>query len=134
MGTDRYAYQSRLRRVSPLPKLLLTVVALVICLCCDSVAVGIATLILMGVLITALGGLSPGVYLHFLKVPLIFLVIGTLTPPVGVCLFVSSSISGEKVVRIGKASIPFILCMVAVMFLVVLFPELATFVPSMIEG
>ena len=61
-------------------------------------------------------------------------VIGTLTPPVGVCLFVSSSISGEKVVRIGKASIPFILCMVAVMFLVVLFPELATFVPSMIEG
>ena len=50
-----------------------------ICLCCDSVAVGIATLILMGVLITALGGLSPGVYLHFLKVPLIFLVIGCLT-------------------------------------------------------
>ena len=79
MGTDRYAYQSRLRRVSPMPKLLLTVVALVLCLCCDSVAVGLATLILMGVLITALGGLSPGVYLHFLKVPLIFLVIGTLT-------------------------------------------------------
>ena len=79
MGTDRYAYQSRLRRVSPLPKLLLTVVALVICLCCDSVAVGIATLILMGVLITALGGLSPRVYLHFLKVPLVFLVIGCIT-------------------------------------------------------
>ena len=55
MGTDRYAYQSRLRRVSPMPKLLLTVVALVICLCCDSVAVGLFTLILMGVLITALG-------------------------------------------------------------------------------
>ena len=79
MGTDRYAYQSRLRRVSPMPKLLLTVVALVICLCCDSVAVGLFTLLLMGVLITALGGLSPRVYLHFLKVPMIFLVIGCLT-------------------------------------------------------
>ena len=33
MGTDRYAYQSRLRRVSPMPKLLLTVVTLVVCLC-----------------------------------------------------------------------------------------------------
>ena len=79
MGTDRYAYQSRLRRVSPMPKLLLTAVALVLCLCCDSVAVGLFTLILMGVLITVLGGLSPRVYLHFLKVPLIFLVIGCLT-------------------------------------------------------
>lgn len=79
MGTDRYAYQSRLRRVSPMPKLLLTVVALVICLCCDSVAVGLFTLLLMGVLITALGGLPLRAYLHFLKVPLIFLVIGCLT-------------------------------------------------------
>ena len=26
MGTDRYAYQSKLRRVSPMPKLLLTAV------------------------------------------------------------------------------------------------------------
>ena len=79
MGTDRYAYQSRLRRVSPMPKLLLTVVTLVVCLCCSSVAVGLFTLVLMGVLITALGGLSPRVYLHFLKVPLVFLVIGCIT-------------------------------------------------------
>ncbi|OUN21855.1 cobalt ECF transporter T component CbiQ [Flavonifractor sp. An82] len=79
MGTDRYAYQSRLRRVSPMPKLLLTAVTLVVCLCCSSVAVGLATLVLMGVLITALGGLSPRVYLHFLKVPLVFLVIGCIT-------------------------------------------------------
>ena len=69
MGTDRYAYQSCLRRVSPLPKLLLTVVALVICLCCDSVAVGIATLILMGVLITALGDCPPGCTSIFSKCP-----------------------------------------------------------------
>ena len=36
MGTDRYAYQSRLRRISPMPKLLLTGSALVLCLLCDS--------------------------------------------------------------------------------------------------
>ena len=79
MGTDRYAYQSRLRRVSPLPKLALAAVALVVCLCCDSVWVGAATVAVMGVLITALGGLPVRVYLHFLKVPLAFLVIGGIT-------------------------------------------------------
>ena len=83
MGTDRYAYQSRLRRVSPLPKLLLTAVVLVVCLCCDSVAVGLATLAVMGVLVTALGGLPPRVFLRFLKVPLVFLVVGCLTIMVG---------------------------------------------------
>ena len=79
MGTDRYAYQSRLRRVSPLPTLALAAVALVVCLCCDSIWVGLATVAVMGVLITALGGLPVRVYLHFLKVPLAFLVIGGIT-------------------------------------------------------
>ena len=79
MGTDRYAYQSRLRRVSPLPKLALAAVALVVCLCCDSVWVGLTTVVVMGILITALGGLPVRVYLHFLKVPLAFLVIGGIT-------------------------------------------------------
>lgn len=79
MGTDRYAYQSRLRRVSPLPKLALTAAALLVCLCCNSVWVGLATVLVMGVLITALGGLPARVYLHFLKIPLAFLAVGGLT-------------------------------------------------------
>ena len=79
MGTDRCAYQSRLRRVSPMPKLLLSAAAMAVCLCCGSAAVGLATLVLMGVLITALGGLPPRVFFHFLKIPLAFLVIGCLT-------------------------------------------------------
>ena len=83
MGTDRWAYQSRLRGVSPLPKLLLTAVALLVCLCCDSVLVGLATLAGMGVLISALGGLPLRVYLHFLKVPLVFLLVGCAVIPLG---------------------------------------------------
>ena len=63
MGTDRYAYQSRLRRISPMPKLLLTGSALVLCLLCDSVTVGLVTLLAMWGLVTALGGLSPRVFL-----------------------------------------------------------------------
>ena len=79
MGTDRYAYQSKLRRVSPMPKLLLTAVSLLLCLCCDSIAVGLATLVGMGLLTRLLGGLSLRVYLHFLKIPLAFLGIRSIT-------------------------------------------------------
>lgn len=79
MGTDRWAYQSRLRRVDPLPKLVLSLTALVVCLCCGSGAVGLATVLAMGMLITVLGGLSPRVYLHFLKIPLVFLAVGCAT-------------------------------------------------------
>ena len=75
MGTDRYAYQSRLRRISPMPKLLLTGSALVLCLLCDSVTVGLVTLLGMWGLVTALGGLSPRVFLRFLCVPMAFLAI-----------------------------------------------------------
>lgn len=73
-------------------------------------------------------GVSP---MTFGVMVLINVVIGTLTPPVGVCLFVSSSISGESVMRIGKAVIPFIACMVFVMFLVVAVPGVATWIPSL---
>ena len=79
MGTDRYAYQSRLRRISPMPKLLLTGSALVLCLLCDSVTVGLVTLLGMWGLVTALGGLSPRVFLRFLCVPMAFLAIGCVT-------------------------------------------------------
>ena len=83
MGTDRWAYQSRLRRVDPLPKLILSLTALVVCLCCGSGAVGLATAAAMGVLITALGGLPPRVYLHFLKIPMAFLAVGCAAIVVG---------------------------------------------------
>lgn len=79
MGTDRYAYQSRLRNVDPIPKLCLAAAALLACIFCDSVAVGLCTLLVMGVLTVALGAHRPGVFLHFLKIPLAFILIGAVT-------------------------------------------------------
>lgn len=79
MGTDRYAYASRLRRVDAIPKLWLTLGALLVCISCDSMAVGVATLILMGILSIVLGGQKVGTFLHFLKIPLAFLCVGCIT-------------------------------------------------------
>lgn len=79
MGTDRYAYMSKLKRVDPIPKLCLCLAALLACLFCESVSVGLFTLLLMSGLTVGLGGHRLRVVLHFLKVPLAFLLIGGLT-------------------------------------------------------
>ena len=79
MGTDRYAYLSRLRNVDPVPKLVLALSALLVCLFCGSALVGFITLVLMSLLTVVLGGQKPRVIFHFLTIPLAFLAIGCLT-------------------------------------------------------
>ena len=79
MGTDRYAYLSRLRRVDPVAKVWVSLAALLLCLFSESIAVGLVTLAVMCLLNMVLGGQRPGTVLHFIKVPLAFLVIGCLT-------------------------------------------------------
>ena len=79
MGTDRYAYASRLRRVDAIPKLWLSLIPLLLCVCCDSAVVGAATLLLMGGLNVWLGGQRLRTVLRFLKIPLAFLAVGCLT-------------------------------------------------------
>ena len=79
MGTDRCAYLSKLKDVDPIPKVWFTLAALLICVFADSVAVVLFTLAALSVLNIALGGQQTRDLLHFLKVPLAFLVVGCLT-------------------------------------------------------
>ena len=50
--------------------------------------------------------------------------IGVLTPPVGLNLYVVSSISKVSLIRVSKAAIPFIIIIVFVLILMMLFPQL----------
>ncbi|MEG9295958.1 TRAP transporter large permease [Mangrovibacillus sp. Mu-81] len=59
--------------------------------------------------------------------------IGTLTPPVGVCLFVACSSSGVKIEHAMKSAVPFVLLLCFALVLIVLFPSLVTFIPNLIE-
>ena len=79
MGTDRYAYISKLRGVDPIPKIALSMAALLVCLFCESIAVGIFTMVVLSAFTVLIGGQKPRVVLHFMKVPLVFLIIGCLT-------------------------------------------------------
>jgi TRAP-type C4-dicarboxylate transport system permease large subunit len=60
--------------------------------------------------------------------------ISLMTPPVGACLFVISSITGERLEAIAKELWPFILLETAVLFLIAFWPTFTLFMPRLLLG
>ena len=60
--------------------------------------------------------------------------ISLMTPPVGACLFVICSITGERLEAIAKDLWPFILLEVAVLFLIAFWPTFTLFMPRLLLG
>lgn len=58
--------------------------------------------------------------------------ISLMTPPVGACLFVLSSITGETIERISAALWPFILVEVGILIVIAYWSELTLFVPRLL--
>lgn len=54
-----------------------------------------------------------------------------ITPPVGMNLFVIQGLTGEKLASIVKAAFPFFLIMIVFTFLIAIFPEIVTYLPSL---
>lgn len=69
--------------------------------------------------------------IHFAVIAVLNLMIGLTTPPVGVCLFVSSSIGKVSMGEVSKASLPFLAISFLVLALVTLVPELSLFLPRL---
>ncbi len=67
---------------------------------------------------------------HFAIIMSVNLTVGLVTPPMGLVLFVASSISGERVDRLAKAILPFLAVEVLVIFLITYFPPLSMFIPT----
>lgn len=82
--------------------------------------------ILLKVAVTV--GVDP---IHFAVIAVLNLIIGLTTPPVGVCLFVASSIGKVSMEAVSKAILPFLLVSLLVLILVTLFPELSLFLPQL---
>jgi len=59
------------------------------------------------------------------------LIIGLTTPPVGVCLFVASSIGKISIGAVSKAGFPFLMVSLLVLVLVTLFPSLSLWLPEL---
>ncbi len=69
--------------------------------------------------------------IHFAIIAVLNLIIGLTTPPVGVCLFVASSIGKISIGEVSKAGFPFLLVSLVVLVLVTLFPAVSLFLPGL---
>jgi TRAP-type C4-dicarboxylate transport system permease large subunit len=59
------------------------------------------------------------------------LVIGLTTPPVGVCLFVASSIGGISLEKIAVAGLPYLMVSIFVLLLITYIPEVSLWLPGL---
>ena len=55
--------------------------------------------------------------------------IGLITPPVGLCLYVGSQVSGMRLEKVVAAAAPYIPCLIFVVVLMIFFPQIVTWLP-----
>jgi len=70
---------------------------------------------------------------HFAIIMSVNLTVGLATPPMGLVLFVASTVSGEKVETIAKAILPFLAVEVFVIFLITYVPAISMTVPYLTD-
>ncbi|MGC1261380.1 MAG: TRAP transporter large permease [Jannaschia helgolandensis] len=80
---------------------------------------------ILGPIFTSLG-VDP---VHFAIIMSVNLTVGLATPPMGLVLFVASSVSGERVETIARAILPFLAVEVFVIFLITYVPAISLAVP-----
>ena len=68
---------------------------------------------------------------HFAIIMCVNLTVGLATPPMGLVLFVASAVSGEKVMTIARAILPFLLVEVLVIFLITYVPAISLTIPRL---
>ena len=108
--------------------LAITAVTLLVLGCfMDATAIIICLAPLLAPLAVSLG-ISP---LQFGLVFVLSTMIGLITPPVGVVLFMTSSISGVSIEGISRAIVPFLLWLIAVVALAIYLPAVTLWLPRM---
>jgi tripartite ATP-independent transporter DctM subunit len=69
--------------------------------------------------------------IHFAIIMSVNLTVGLATPPMGLVLFVASSVSGERVENIARAILPFLAVEIFVIFLITYIPAISMTVPRL---
>ena len=75
-------------------------------------------------------GIDP---MQFAMVVILTLTLGLITPPVGVCLFVACRIADSPLFPIVRAVLPFLIAETGVVIILVLIPELSSFLPTLLR-
>jgi TRAP-type C4-dicarboxylate transport system permease large subunit len=92
-----------------------------------------AILILVPVLlpVAQLYGISP---LHFGSMVILNLMIGLITPPIGMILYVLSSVTDIPVSKVLRGTSPFLPYLIFVLLLITYFPVFTTYLPARLLG
>ena len=108
--------------------LIIMAMVLVIGLFMETIA---AITILVPVLmpIAATVGIDP---VHLGIIVILNLMLGLLTPPIGMVLYVLSEVSGVRFEQCVKATMPFLVPLIVVLLLITFFPQLALWLPSLV--
>ena len=72
--------------------------------------------------------------IHFATMIVILLLIGTITPPVGILLYLTCAMTKTPISEALRYITPFVIAMLAVVLLVAYLPPLSLFVPNLIFG
>ncbi|TGG92949.1 TRAP transporter large permease [Natronospirillum operosum] len=110
------------------PKLLFLIVVLFLLAVGTIMDAGPAILILGPILAPVMIGVGVDP-IHFAVVMSITLIMGLITPPLGLVLFVVSSISRERIERIAWEMLPLFLVEIAILFALVYIPDLVLALP-----
>ncbi len=71
---------------------------------------------------------------HFGIVMLVDLMIGLLTPPVGICLYAVSNVANAPVEKVVKELIPFFIALAICLLLLVYLPQISLWLPNLARG
>ena len=93
----------------------------------------VTVVMILGPLLKPLMGYLGIDLIHFGIIVIIMAQIGFVTPPFGICLFTSMRLDKASMAQVTRASIPFMLIMMVVAVLLVLVPQLSTFLPGLIR-
>jgi tripartite ATP-independent transporter DctM subunit len=71
---------------------------------------------------------------HFGIIMLVDLMIGLLTPPVGICLYAVSNVANAPVEKVVRELIPFFVALTICVLLLVYFPQISLWLPTLARG
>lgn len=103
--------------------LLVNVILLLIGTLVDGAPALIMTVPILLPIATEVYGIDP---FHFGVVAVLNLVLGFMTPPVGLCLYIGAAVTGVKPSRLFFVTLPFFAVVVAILVLLSVFPVLST--------
>jgi len=90
-------------------------------------------LLLVPVLLPLLSALNIDL-IHFGIIISINSMIGTITPPVGTCLYAVSSVSGLPIERLARGAIPFLFMLIIALLIITFIPQISLWLPNLILG